>query len=64
MPLSIFVSVQEVVLDSETRYAFPQDNREAAERMLTHGEQLLQEWKHPEPIIREYDGSMSIQHEK
>jgi len=31
-----------------------QDNREAAERLLTHGEQLLQEWKHPDPIVREY----------
>eukprot|EP00878_Enallax_costatus_P004039 GHUV01004262.1.p1 GENE.GHUV01004262.1~~GHUV01004262.1.p1 ORF type:complete len:109 (+),score=14.79 GHUV01004262.1:185-511(+) len=30
------------------------DNREAAERMLTHGEQLLQEWKHPDPIVPPY----------
>lgn len=31
-----------------------QGNREAAERMLTHGEQLLAEWKHPDPLVREY----------
>lgn len=30
-----------------------QGNRETAERMLTHGEQLLAEWKHPDPIIGE-----------
>lgn len=30
------------------------DNRETAERMLTHGEQLLAEWKHPDPIIEPY----------
>lgn len=30
-----------------------QDNRETAERMLTHGEQLLAEWRHPDPIIGE-----------
>ena len=30
-----------------------QDNRETAERMLTHGEQLLSEWRHPDPIIGE-----------
>lgn len=28
-----------------------QGNREMAERMLTHGEQLLKEWRHPDPII-------------
>jgi hypothetical protein len=31
-----------------------QANREAAERMLTHGEQLLAEWKHPDPLVRKY----------
>lgn len=36
-----------------------QDNRETAERMLTHGEQLLAEWKHPDPIIGEGQGSSS-----
>lgn len=30
-----------------------QDNREAAERLLTNGEQLLGEWKHPDPLVRE-----------
>lgn len=31
-----------------------QDNRPQAERLLGHGEQLLQEWKSPDPIIREW----------
>jgi hypothetical protein len=31
----------------------PQGNREYAERLLEHGEALLQEWKHPDPIISE-----------
>jgi len=30
-----------------------QDSRPEADRLLTHGEQLLQEWKSPDPIIRE-----------
>jgi hypothetical protein len=38
-----------------------QDNRETAERMLTHGEQLLAEWKHPDPIIGEYSSCRLLQ---
>eukprot|EP00775_Hariotina_reticulata_P015156 gene15156-biopygen1980 len=33
---------------------YARDNREAADRLLTHGEQLLQEWRHPDPILPPY----------
>ena len=33
--------------------ALQQDNREAADRLLAHGEQLLKDWKHPDPCVRE-----------
>ena len=38
---------------SRLRAQQQQDNREAADRLLAHGEQLLKDWKHPDPVVRE-----------
>jgi hypothetical protein len=43
-----------LILFTGQLFLAPQANREAAQRMLTHGEQLLAEWKHPDPLVREY----------